>query len=106
MIGLLSGLKIGAGAVLGAIAVYAYTQAISIPVAQSEARGRLIAEQAVEAQKQELERKGDDAKIQRMSDYDLCRSYLGGVPECESLKLLPICPRESVGGGDSCPAPG
>ncbi len=85
MIGLLDALKAGAGALLGALAVYAYTQAISLPAARSEARAHLIAEQAVQSQKEELERKGDDAKLQRMSDYELCRAYLGGVPECDTL---------------------
>lgn len=106
MIGLLDALKLPAAALAGAILVYAYTQAVSLPEARSEARSRLIAEQAAQSQREELERKGDDAKLQRMSDFDLCVAYLGGVPECESLKLLPICPREPIGGGDGCPSPG
>ena len=85
MIGLLDALKIGAGAVLGAALLYTYVQAVSLPAARSEARAHLIAEQAVQSQKEELERKGDDATLQRMSDYDLCRAYLGGVPECDTL---------------------
>lgn len=85
MIGLLDALKIGAGAVLGAVVLYAYVQIVSLPAARSEARAHLIAEQAVQSQKEELERKGDDATLQRMSDYDLCRAYLGGVPECDTL---------------------
>lgn len=85
MIGILDALKIGAGAVLGAALLYAYVQAVSLPAARSEARAHLIAEQAVQSQKEELERKGDDATLQRMSDYDLCRAYLGGVPECDTL---------------------
>lgn len=106
MIGLLDGLKLAAGALIGAVAVFLYTQVISLPAARSEARERLIAEQAVEAQRQELERKGDDAKLQRMSDYDLCRAYLGGVPECASLKLRGVCEDEHVPGRDRCPFEG
>lgn len=106
MIGLLDAVKIAVGALLGAIAVYAYTQAITLPAARQEGRSRLIAEQAVQSQKEELERKGDDAKLQRMSDYDLCVAYLGGVPECDSLRMQPICEGEPVAGRDGCPAPG
>lgn len=90
MIGLLDALKLTAGAVLGAAVVYAYTLAVSLPAARSEGRARLIAEQAVQSQKEELERKGDDAKLQRMSDYDLCVAYLGRVPECDSLRVQPV----------------
>lgn len=90
MIGLVDAAKIAGGALLGAMAVYAYMQAVSLPAARSEARAHLIAEQAVQSQKEELEKKGDDAKIQRMSDYELCRAYLGRVPECDSLRVQPF----------------
>lgn len=106
MIGLLDAAKLGAGAALGAMAVYAYTQAVSLPMARSEARDRLIAEQAVQSQKEQLERMGDDATLQRMSDYDLCVAYLGSVPECGSLRLRPVCEGEPVAGGDGCASPG
>lgn len=33
---------------------------------------KIIAQQAVADQKAELQRKGDDATLQRLSDYDLC----------------------------------
>lgn len=90
MIGLLDGLKLAAGALIGAVAVFLYTQVISLPAARSEARERLIAEQAAQAQREELERKGDDAKLQRMDDYSLCIAYLGRVRECDSLRVQPI----------------
>lgn len=90
MIGLLDGLKLAAGALLGAAVLYVYSQLVMLPTARSEARERLIAEQAAQSQWEELERKGDDAKLQRMSDYDLCTAYLGRVPECDSLRLQPI----------------
>lgn len=90
MIALLDGMKIGAGAILGGVVVYAYVQAFALPAARLEGRARLVAEQAVQSQKEELERKGDDAKLQRMSDHDLCVTYLGRVPECDSLLVLPV----------------
>lgn len=85
MTGLLGAAKLAAGTFLGALAVYAYSQAVSLPAARIEARATLIAEQAAQSMKEELERKGDDAKLQRMSAHDLCRAYLGGVPECDTL---------------------
>ena len=87
MIPLNTGLKLTAGVILGGVVVYAYMQAFTLPAERKDARDRLIAEQAVQSQKQELERKGDDATLQRMSDYSLCTAYLGVVPECESLRL-------------------
>ena len=106
MIGVLDGLKLAAGAILGGVVVYSYVQAFTLPAARQEGRDRLIAEQAVQSQKEELERKGDDAKLQRMSDYDLCVAYLGGVPECDSLKLRGVCEGEPLANGNDCPAPG
>lgn len=90
MITLINALKLGAGAILGGVVVYSYVQAFTLPAAREEGRDRLIAEQAVQSQKEELERKGDDAKLQRMSDFDLCTAYLGVVPECESLRVLGV----------------
>lgn len=90
MISILDAAKLVAGALLGAVAVYVYTQAVSLPAARAEARGHLIAEQAAQSMKEELERKGDDAKLQRMSDYDLCIAYLGRMSECDSLRVQPI----------------
>lgn len=90
MTGLLDAAKVAAGVLIGASAAIAYTHLISLPAARSDARARIIAEQAVQSQKEELERKGDDAKIQRMSDYDLCTAYLGRVPECDSLRVQPV----------------
>lgn len=88
--GLFDGVKVAAGVLIGAAAAIVYAHLISLPAARSDARARLIAEQAVQSQKEELERKGDDAKIQRMSDYDLCTAYLGRVPECDSLRVQPV----------------
>lgn len=90
MIALIDALKIGAGAILGGVVVYAYVQAFTLPAARQEGRDRLVAEQAVQTQKEELERKGDDANLQRMSDFDLCVAYLGRMPECDSLRMQPV----------------
>ena len=90
MISLINALKLGADAILGGVVVYSYVQAYSLPAARQEGRDRLIAEQAVQSQKEELERKGDDANLQRMSDFDLCVAYLGRVPECDSLRVQPV----------------
>lgn len=82
------------GAILGFMLAWilysVLNQTIWLPQAKEEGRSRLIAEQAAQSQREELERKGDDAKLQRMSDYDLCVAYLGGVPECGSLRLLAV----------------
>lgn len=81
----------GIGGLVAAFAIFSLINIMFIlPAAREEGKQRVIAEQAVQAQKEELERKGDDAKLQRMSDFDLCVAYLGGVPECESLKLQPV----------------
>jgi hypothetical protein len=90
MIPLFDGLKLTAGAILGGVVVYSYVQAFSLPAAREEGRSRLVAEQAVQSQREELERKGDDAKLQRMDDYDLCRAYLGELSECDSLRMQPV----------------
>ncbi|MCP8894309.1 hypothetical protein KYK29_05155 [Shinella daejeonensis] len=90
MIGILDAAKLAGGALLGAAAVMAYVSLVSLPAARSEGRARLIAEQAAQSQREELERKGDDAKIQRMSDYDLCIAYLGRVSDCNTLRVQPV----------------
>jgi hypothetical protein len=86
MIPLIDSLKLASGAILGGVVVYSYVQAFSLPAARMDELNRLVAEQAVQSQREELERKGDDAKLQRMSDYDLCRAYLGELPECDTLR--------------------
>jgi len=106
VIGLLDAIKLPAAALAGAVAVYIYAQLVWIPVERSEARSRLIAEQAAQSQREELERKGDDAKLQRMDDFALCVAYLGRVSECDLLRVQPVCPSEPVAGRDGCPAPG
>ncbi len=55
------------GGVAGIVLSFALFTVINavwlLPDARREARDRLIAEQAVQSQKEELERKGDDAKL-------------------------------------------
>lgn len=64
------------GGVLGLITAFAIFQLVNtlwfLPRARNEGRAAVIAEQAAANQKAELERKGDDAKLRNMSDYDLC----------------------------------
>lgn len=51
---------------------------------------KTAAEQAVADQKAELERKGDDATLQRLSDYDLCvrgmRANKLPINACDELR--------------------
>jgi hypothetical protein len=97
-------LKLPAAGIVGAILCFAVFTTINtvwwLPAARNEGRDRYIAERAVNDQKAELERKGDDAKLQRMSDYDLCIASLGRVPECDGLKLQPVREEQSVGCGN------
>ncbi|MCF6112014.1 hypothetical protein [Mesorhizobium muleiense] len=55
---------------------------------------RRVAETAAADLKAELERKGDNAKLRGMSDYDLCVSGLRGsgmpVDACEQLRGVPV----------------
>lgn len=90
MTGLFDTARLIGAAVAGALAVYLYTHTVSLPAARADARSRLIAEQAAQSQREELERKGDDARLQRMSDYDLCLAYLGGVSHCDTLRVQPV----------------
>ena len=59
----------------------------------SSGYSRRVAEVAAADLKAELERKGDNAKLAGMSDYDLCVSGLRGsgmpVGTCEQLRGLP-----------------
>lgn len=78
-------------AVIVTIAVYSLLNtAVLLPKAREEGKAAYIAERAVAARKAQMERNGDDAKLQRMSDFDLCVSALGGVPECDTFRLRPV----------------
>ena len=59
-------------------------------IGDGEGYSRYAAETAAQDRRIELQRKGDDAKLQGMGDYDLCREYLGSrrlpVDSCEQLR--------------------
>lgn len=56
----------------------------------SQGYERHVAETAAATKRAEMERKGDDAKLKRMSDFDLCIAGLRGngmpVDACEQLR--------------------
>ncbi|MGO8401316.1 hypothetical protein ACC783_23590 [Rhizobium ruizarguesonis] len=82
-----------AGAAIAALVVYAWATLWLVPAARLEGGERKIGEIAADAQRQESERKKDDAYLQDRSDYDLCVEYLSarGLPvdECERLRGVP-----------------
>ncbi|OBQ68419.1 hypothetical protein EFV37_25000 [Mesorhizobium loti] len=81
------------------VALAALIAAVPIAYLVGHGRGdssgysRRVAEVAAADLKAELERKGDNAKLAGMSDYDLCVSGLRGsgmpVDACEQLRGLP-----------------
>lgn len=83
---MLTWLKMGAGALLGALVAY------QVGHWRGSAAGydRHVAEIAAANLKAELERKGDDAALRRHSDYDLCVLGLGGrglpIAACDQLR--------------------
>jgi hypothetical protein len=78
---LAGGALLGALVISGPIYLYGHWKGVS------DGKARYVAEQAAADKKAELQRKGDDAKLHQLSDYDLCVLALGSVPDCESLKL-------------------
>lgn len=90
-------LSLIAGAVAGGVAVFGLMMLANalwiIPAAKRDGRAAYVAEQAAADRKAELERKGDDAKLKGMSDFDLCvdglRSRRMQVSACEQLRGLP-----------------
>ena len=83
-------LKIGAGALAGALVAY------QVGHWRGSAAGydRRVAETAAADSKAELERKRDDAALRRHSDYDLCVLGLSGrglpIAACDQLRGLPV----------------
>lgn len=81
-------LKIGAGVLAGALVAYQ----VGHWRGQGAGYDKHIAETAAANAKAELERIGDDATLQRLSDHDLCVLGLrgGGMPvdACEQLRGL------------------
>jgi hypothetical protein len=90
-------LSLAAGAIAGGAAVFGLLMLANalwvIPAAKRDGRAAYVAEQAAADRKAELERKGDDAKLKGMSDYDLCvdglRSRRLPVDACGILRGLP-----------------
>lgn len=86
MFGLFDFIKFGAGAVVGALAAYW----IGYGVGERSGYVRRISEVAIADGKATMERKGDDAALQNMSNYDLCLVGLRGsglpVDACEQLR--------------------
>jgi hypothetical protein len=91
---MLNRVSIVAGAIAGGLAAFLMMQAVNalwlLPRARQEGRATYIAEQAAADRKAEIERKGDDAKLRGMSDYDLCvdglRSRRLPVEPCDILR--------------------
>lgn len=79
-------IKISVGAVVGAVIGYQ----VGHWRGYAAAYDKWIADAAVEAVKADAERRGDDAKLQNMSDYDLCvaglRASRVSVEVCEALR--------------------
>lgn len=88
MFGLFDWLKIGAGALVGAVVAY------QVGHWRGSAAGydRHVAETVAANLKAELERKGDDAALRRHSNYDLCVLGLSGrglpIAACDQLRGL------------------
>ena len=86
MIGLLDWLKLGVGAVVGLALGYQ----VGHWRGESAGYDQRIAEEAVATAKADAERRGDDAKLQSMSDYDLCvaglRSSRMPIEPCSVLR--------------------
>lgn len=91
---MISRLTLAAGAISGGVAVFALMQVANalwlIPAAKRAGRETYVAEQAAADRKAEIERKGDDAKLRGMSDFDLCvdglRSRRLPVNVCDELR--------------------
>lgn len=85
----------GVGGLLLAFAIFQIVNALwLLPAARSHAVDGYIESQAVADRKAELERKGDDATLQNLSNYDLCVAGLRS-------NRMPIDPCDQLRGNDS-----
>lgn len=79
-------IKFGAGAIVGAAVAYGF----GYVAGDSSGYDRRVAEVAIADGKATTERRGDDAALRKMSDYDLCLVGLRGsgmpVDACEQLR--------------------
>ena len=86
MIGLFGWLKLGVGAIVGLVLGY------QVGHWRGHIAGyeKLVAQTAAQAVKAEAVRRGDDAKLQGLSDYDLCvvglRASRVPVEPCDVLR--------------------
>lgn len=93
---MISRLTLAGGAALGAVSAFGAFWSLNallwLPQAREEGRAAYVAEQAAADHKAEIERKGDDAKLRGMSDYDLCvdglRSRRLHTDPCDVLRGL------------------
>ncbi|WP_242217948.1 hypothetical protein [Shinella zoogloeoides] len=76
MTGLLDAAKLAAGALLGALAVYAYTQAVSLPAARSEGRALERAAAAAEAISRIQELEKNNETFRSLSPRDRCLALM------------------------------
>lgn len=92
MFSIVEWVEIGIGVVLGAVVAGVIAYGIGHAKGDTQGYNRRIAEQAVADQRVEAERKGDDARIGNMADYDLCVASLRrrGLPDdvCDELRGL------------------
>jgi hypothetical protein len=81
----------GVGGLIAAFTIFQLANTLwLLPAARIEGRDGYIASQAVADRKAELERKGDDATLQTLTDYDLCIAGLRGnrmpIDPCDQLR--------------------
>lgn len=90
MLGFFDWIKVGSGAVAGALVAGTLAYTVGHWRGHSAGYDKRVAEVAAADAKAELERKGDDAELQGKSDYDLCVLGLrgSGLPTdaCEQLR--------------------
>lgn len=90
---ILSKLSLATGFIVGALTVGSGSYLFGYYSGASAGYDRAIAERAAATERAELERKDDDAKLQTLSDYDLCVASLAGdglsVAPCEQLRRVP-----------------
>lgn len=85
VIGLLDAAKLAAGALLGALAVYAYAQAVSLPAARSEGSALERAAAAAEAINRIQELEKNNATFRSLTSRDRCLVLMrdSGLPDAE-----------------------
>ena len=86
MFGLFDWLKLGVGAIVGVIIGYQVGHWRGVDAGYD----KRIAETAIAAAKADAERRGDDAKLQGLSDYDLCLAGLRAsrMPDISACDVL------------------